>query len=154
MGCKESSQTNKSIKCHTWLKIPYEKVTKTQDLHRTQESQEIGPFPTGDHKAARNRHDSIIKRQTWNIKGPRKKAPPWNGQQKIHWRAPKQAQSHQPHPYSSDVAQDTHTRIQKVFSEGVQLWLCFSFVDDGREDPNTTISGPAKRHLKHWMLVW
>ena len=33
----------------------YGKVTKTQ------ESQEISPFPAGDHKAARNRQDSITK---------------------------------------------------------------------------------------------
>ena len=32
-----------------------------------------------------------------------------------------------------------HTQIQKVSSEWVQLFL----VDDGKEDPNTTINGPS-----------
>ena len=31
-----------------------------------------------------------------------------------------------------------HARIQKVLSEGVQI-----LVDDGIEDPNTTINGPS-----------
>ena len=35
-----------------------------------------------------------------------------------------------------------HAWIQKVLSEGFQLWQrFFSLVDEGREDPNTTISG-------------
>ena len=29
--------------------------------HNTQESQEVGPFPLGDHNAVRNKRDSIIK---------------------------------------------------------------------------------------------
>ena len=29
--------------------------------HNTQESQGVSPFPAGDHKAARNRQDSITK---------------------------------------------------------------------------------------------
>ena len=37
----------------------------------------------------------------------------------------------------------THALNQKVFSEGVQLFQ----LDEGRKDPNTTVSGPAKRHL-------
>ena len=28
--------------------------------HHSQESQDVSPFPAGDHKAARNRQDSII----------------------------------------------------------------------------------------------
>ena len=32
-----------------------------------------------------------------------------------------------------------HARIQKYLSEGVQLFL----IDEGREDPNITISGPS-----------
>ena len=34
---------------------------KNTRKHHTQESQEVSPFPAGDHKAARNRYDSIIK---------------------------------------------------------------------------------------------
>ena len=33
-----------------------------------------------------------------------------------------------------------HARIEKVLSDGVQL---FTLVDERREDPNTTISGPS-----------
>ena len=33
---------------------PYGKVAKSTREHHIQESQEISPFPTGDHKDARN----------------------------------------------------------------------------------------------------
>ena len=36
-------------------------------------SQEVSPFPTGDHKAARNRHGSMTKTNTNNKKDPQKK---------------------------------------------------------------------------------
>ena len=32
-------------------------------IHHTQDIQEISPFPAGDHKAAMNRQDSVIKNQ-------------------------------------------------------------------------------------------
>ena len=57
-----------------------------------------------------------------------------------------------------------HARMQKALSEGVQLAFCFRFVsvDEGREDKNTTISGPSlARHFagvpmmaQHCMLAW
>ena len=34
-------------------------------------------------------------------------------------------------------------RIQIVLSEGIQLWQCLFLVNEGREDPNTTKSGPS-----------
>ena len=37
------------------------KVTKTQGNITQQESQEVSPFPAGDHSAERNRQDSVIK---------------------------------------------------------------------------------------------
>ena len=37
------------------------KSDKTIRKLDTQESQEVSPFPAGDHKAARNRQESIIK---------------------------------------------------------------------------------------------
>ena len=50
---------------------PYEKVTKTQENSKKQESKEVNIFPKGDHKAARNRqysmtdkHETIKKRRT------------------------------------------------------------------------------------------
>ena len=39
---------------------PYGKVTKTQE-NITLKSQEVSPFPAGDHKATRNRQDSTTK---------------------------------------------------------------------------------------------
>ena len=36
-----------------------------------------------------------------------------------------------------------HERIQKVLSEGVQIWYLFFFVDEGIDDPNITIYGPS-----------
>ena len=38
--------------------IPHGKVTKTQ-LNITNKSQEVSPFPAGDHKAAMNRRESM-----------------------------------------------------------------------------------------------
>ena len=52
--------------------------------HNTQESQEVSPFPAGDHKATRNRQYSITKiiKNHKYIKTIHnfKEAPPWNGQ--------------------------------------------------------------------------
>ena len=57
--------------------------------HHIQESQEVSPFPAGDHKAAMNRQENITntkhKQQKWSTK----EAPPWNGQLKYfysYWR--------------------------------------------------------------------
>ena len=50
---------------------------KNTRKHRTQESQEVSPFPTCDHKAERNRHNGIIK---GNEKASTKEVQPWNGQ--------------------------------------------------------------------------
>ena len=46
--CKEEGKYQESIQ-----------LNATPD--NTQESQEVSPFSAGDHKAARNRQDSIIK---------------------------------------------------------------------------------------------
>ena len=43
------------------------------------------------------------------------------------------------------AAKVVHARIQKVLSEGVQFFL----VDEGREDPNTTKSGPSSAHQQN-----
>ena len=45
-----------------------------------------------------------------------------------------------------------HMRIQKVLSEEVQLWHFF-LVDEGREDPNTTISGPWSARQRNAILM-
>ena len=45
---------------------------KNTRKHHTQESQAVCPFPAGDHKAARNREDSILKT---NVKHNNKKDP-------------------------------------------------------------------------------
>ena len=44
------------------------KVDKNARKHHTQESQEVSPFPTGDHKAARNRLYSITETNMKHIK--------------------------------------------------------------------------------------
>ena len=52
---------------------------KNTRKHHIQESQEVSPFPAGDHKAARNRQDRMtltkVKHETQIIK----EASPWNG---------------------------------------------------------------------------
>ena len=63
-----------------------------------------------------------------------------------------------------------HARIQEVLSEGSNFHIFFLFlVDKGREDPNTTISGPTSdgsetpfkwrfagvpMMVHYWMLAW
>ena len=53
---------------------------KTHTKRHIQGSQEFSHFPTGDHKAARNRHGSVAKTNPNNKKRSTKEAPPWNDQ--------------------------------------------------------------------------
>ena len=58
------------------------KVTKSE-LDTTNESQEVSPFPAGDHKAYINRRaqrHSKYKTEKKTYKRSTKEAPPWNGQ--------------------------------------------------------------------------
>ena len=48
------------------------KVT-TPQLDITNESQEVSPFPAGDHKASTDVHESITKQERNNINDPQKK---------------------------------------------------------------------------------
>ena len=40
-----------------WYGVVWKVTKKTTRKHHIQGTQEVSPFPTGDHKAARNRHD-------------------------------------------------------------------------------------------------
>ena len=64
------------------------KVTNSQ-LDTTNESQEISPFPAGDHKAHINRRAQRHSKHNTEQKHKRstKEVPPWNGQLNIYWRA-------------------------------------------------------------------
>ena len=42
-----------------------------------------------------------------------------------------------------------HARIQKVLSEGVKLLFFFFLVDEGREDPKNTKSGPSSARQRN-----
>ena len=54
-----------TIKRHIWPRIPNGKMTKTQ-LNITNKSQEVSPFPAGDHKAVINRQESMTNtRHKW-----------------------------------------------------------------------------------------
>ena len=57
------------------------KVTNSQ-LDTTDESQEVSPFPAGDHKAHINRHAQRHSKHKTEQKHKRstKEVPPWNGQ--------------------------------------------------------------------------
>ena len=57
------------------------KVTNSQ-LDTTNESQEVSPFPAGDHKAHINRHAQRHSKHKTEQKHKRstKEVPPWNGQ--------------------------------------------------------------------------
>ena len=43
--------------------------------------------------------------------------------------------------FSFQYQYQQHARIQKVLSEGVQLWQRFILVDEGKEEISTSISG-------------
>ena len=59
---KEESKDQESIQSSTTPEPRHEReVDKNTRKHHTQESQEVSPFPVGDYKAERNRHDGIIK---------------------------------------------------------------------------------------------
>ena len=60
------------------------KVTNSQ-LDTTNESQEVSPFPAGDHKAHINSHAKRNSKHKTEQKHKRstKEVPPWNGQQNI-----------------------------------------------------------------------
>ena len=44
---------------------------------------------------------------------------------------------------------DFHERIQKVLSDRVQIRRRFSLVDEGIDDPNTTINGPPSARQRN-----
>ena len=64
------------------------KVTNSQ-LYTTNESQEVSPFPAGDHKAHINRRAQNIAntRQNKNIKDPQKKYRLGTVSKIFYWRA-------------------------------------------------------------------
>ena len=59
---KEEGKDQESTRSST---IPYQNTIWESDTntrkHNTQENQEVSPFPAGDHKATRNRLESITK---------------------------------------------------------------------------------------------
>ena len=65
------------------------KVTKTQENIKLKKAKgSDSPFPTGGHKAARNRHHSMAKANTDNKKDPQKKTRLGTvGQKENYWRA-------------------------------------------------------------------
>ena len=69
-----------TIKYHTRPRIPMGKL-QTQ-LDTTNESQEVSPFPAGDHKAHINRRAQRHSKHKTEQKHKRstKEVPPWNGQ--------------------------------------------------------------------------
>ena len=54
----------------------WESKKKTQENITHKRAKKSAFFPTGDHKATRNRQDSMAELQ----KGSTKEVPPWNGQ--------------------------------------------------------------------------
>ena len=70
-----------TIKYHTRPRIPMRKVTNSQ-LDTTNESQEVSPFPAGDHKAQMNRRAQRHSKHKTEQKHKRsiKEVPPQNSQ--------------------------------------------------------------------------
>ena len=78
LGCKDQE----SIQLSTTPDPGYQWESDKLTVDTTNKSQEVSPFPAGDHKAHINRRAQNIAntRQNKNIKDPQKKVPPWNGQ--------------------------------------------------------------------------
>ena len=78
----QQSQSRQGCKVPHLTQDTNGKVTNLQ-LHTTSESQEVIPFPAGDHKAHINRRaQRHIKRKTEKHKGSTKEKPPCN---QNHW---------------------------------------------------------------------
>ena len=74
---------------------------KVTNLHldTTNESQEVSPFPAGDHKAHINRRTQRhSKHKAENIKDPQKKHRIGTVSKIFYWRAYTGLKMHQPHP--------------------------------------------------------
>ena len=71
-GNEEGKDQELIQSCTTPDLRPHIGKCKNTRKYDTQESPEVNPFPAGDHKAARNRKDSIIKT---NVKHKDKKGP-------------------------------------------------------------------------------
>ena len=83
------------------------KVTNSQ-LDSTNESQEVSPFPAGDHKTHINRRAQRHSKHKTEKKHKRstKEVPPWNGQQNILLEGLSRFNDAN-HTLNSDVDQDT-----------------------------------------------
>ena len=84
------------------------KVTNSQ-LDTTNESQEVSPFPAGDHKAHINRRTQRHSKHKTEQKHKRstKEVPPWNGQLKYFTGGLKPVSRRANLTLNSDVDQDT-----------------------------------------------
>ena len=84
-GCKDQE----SIQSSTTPDPGYQWESDKLTVDTTNESQEVSPFPAGDHKAHINRHAQNIAntRQNKNIKDPQKKYSLGTVSKIFYWRA-------------------------------------------------------------------
>ena len=77
-GCKDQE----SIQSSTTPDPGYQWESDKLTADTTNESQEVSPFPAGDHKAHINRHAQRHSKHKTEQKHKRstKEVPPWNGQ--------------------------------------------------------------------------
>ena len=77
-GCKDQE----SIQSSTTPDPGYQWESDQLTVDTTNESQEVSPFPAGDHKAQINRRAQIHSKHKTEQKHKRstKEVPPWNGQ--------------------------------------------------------------------------
>ena len=80
--CKQGCKDQESIQSCTTPDPGYQWESDTLIVDTTNESQEVSPFPAGDHKAHINRRaQRHIKHKTeQKHKRSTKEVPPWNGQ--------------------------------------------------------------------------
>ena len=73
-------QDQESIQSSTTPDPGYQWESDKLTVDTTNESQEVSPFPAGDHKAHINRHAQNIAKTEQKHKRSTKEVPPWNGQ--------------------------------------------------------------------------
>ena len=84
---RQQGSGNDTIKYHTLPRIQHGEVPKIR-ININNKSQEVSPFPAGDHKAAMNRRKSMRNtRHTLNINDPLKKYRLGTVSKIFYWRA-------------------------------------------------------------------
>ena len=87
--CKKGDKDQESIQSNTTPDPGYHmgKSQKDKETYKKNKSQEVSPFPAGDHKAAMNRRESMNTQDINNTHDPQKKYRLGTVSKIFNWRA-------------------------------------------------------------------